>query len=212
MGGARVIASLRGTVLSKDLESLVLEAGGVGHEIHVTSATAAKLPAPGGEALLFIVASFAMYGGGETLYGFLSSAEKAMFCAFRDEIPGTGAKKALEFLDKASKSLPDFRRAVMDRDEKLLCGVFGFTKKTAAKIVDALKGKIDGVRVAGAPHLQTARDAMPATGCWSQALNALEALGYKSSDARAMLQSLAELHGGKDVPTEQLVRQALKRI
>jgi Holliday junction DNA helicase RuvA len=211
MGRREVIASLRGLVLSKDLESLVLEVGGVGHEINVTSATASKLPAPGGEALIFIVASFAMYGGGETLYGFLSQPEKAMFCAFRDEIPGTGAKKALEFLDKASKSLPDFRRAVIDRDEKLLCGVFGFTKKTATKIVDALKGKIDEVRVAGSPHFLAA-EAMPATGSWGQALNALEALGYKFSDARTALQALAAEHGGKDVPTEQLVRQALKRL
>ena len=207
-----MIASLRGSVLSKDLESLVLEVGGVGHEIHVTSATASRLPAPGGEALLFIIASYAMYGGGETLYGFLSASEKAMFCAFRDEIPGTGAKKALEYLDKASKSLPDFRRAVMDRDEKLLCGVFGFTKKTATKIVDALKGKLEDVRVPGAPHLQPAGPSMPSTGSWGQALNALEALGYKFSDARTALQALAEEHGGKEVPTEQLVRQALKRL
>ncbi len=212
MGSTQVIASLRGVVLSKDLESLVLDVGGVGHEIHVTSVTISKLPAPGGEALLIIVSSYAMYGGGETLYGFLSSPEKAMFCAFRDEIPGTGAKKALEYLDKASKSFPDFRRAVMDRDEKLLCGVFGFTKKTAAKIVDALKGKIDKVRVAGTPHFQAANDSMPATSSWGQALNALEALGYKFSDARMALQALAEQHGGKDVPTEQLVRQALKRL
>lgn len=207
-----MIASLRGFVLTKDLESVVLEVGGVGHEIHVTSATASRLPAPGGEALLFIVSSYAMYGGGETLYGFLTAPEKAMFGAFRDEIPGTGAKKALEFLDKASKSLPDFRRAVMDRDEKLLCAVFGFTKKTATKIVDALKGKIDEVRVAGAPHLAASGGSMPATGSWSQALNALEALGYKFADARVALQALAEEHGGKDVPTEQLVRQALKRL
>ncbi|MEK7234782.1 MAG: Holliday junction branch migration protein RuvA [Elusimicrobiota bacterium] len=207
-----MIASLRGVVLSKDLETLVLEVGGVGHEVHITSATASKIPAPGGEALLFIVASLAMYGGGETLYGFLTLPEKAMFCAFRDEIPGTGAKKALEFLDKASKSLPDFRRAVMDHDEKLLCGVFGFTKKTATKIVHSLKGKIDEVRVAGSPHFAASGGEMPSTGSWGRALNALEALGYKFSDARATLQALAEEHGGKDVPTEQLVRQALKRL
>lgn len=207
-----MIASLRGLVLSKDLESLVLEVGGVGHEVNVTSATASRLPAPGGEVLLFVVSSYGMYGGGETLYGFLTLPEKAMFCAFRDEIPGTGAKKALEFLDKADKSLPDFRRAVIDRDEKLLCGVFGFTRKTATKIVDALKGKIESVRVAGSPHLAASGGVMPSTGSWGRALNALEALGYRSSEARAALQVLAELHGGKDVPVEQLVRQALKRL
>lgn len=206
-----MIASLRGVVLSKDLESLILEAGGVGHEIRVTAATASRVPA-GGEVLLMVVPSYAMYGGGETLYGFLDASEKAMFCAFRDEIPGTGAKKALEYLDKASKSLPDFRRAVIDRDEKMLAAVFGFSKKTAAKLVDALKGKLDDVRVGGAPHIQKAGEAVPATGSWGQALNALEALGYKQSEVRAALQSLAEEHGGKDLPAEQLVRQALKRL
>jgi Holliday junction DNA helicase RuvA len=207
-----MIASLRGVVLTKDLESVVLEVGGVGHEVHVTASTASSLPGPGGEALLLVIPSYAMYGGGETLYGFLNSSEKAMFCAFRDEIPGTGAKKALEYLDKASKSLPDFRRAVMDRDEKLLCGVFGFTKKTAAKIVEALKGKLEDVRVAGAPHIQKAADTLAPTGSWAQALAALESLGYKPSEVRGALQTLAEEHGGKELPAEQLVRQALKRL
>ena len=205
-----MIASLRGNVLSKDLESLILEVGGVGHEIHVTAATASRVPA-GAEVLLMVVPSYAMYGGGETLYGFLDASEKAMFCAFRDEIPGTGAKKALEFLDKASKSLPDFRRAVIDRDEKMLGAVFGFSKKTATKIVDALKGKLDDVRVGGSPHIQKLSE--PALlGSWAQALNALESLGYKQSEVRSALQSLAEEHGGKDLPAEQLVRQALKRL
>lgn len=207
-----MIASLRGVVLSKDLESVILEAAGVGREVHVTATTASALPAPGAEAFLLVIPSYAMYGGGETLYGFLTPAEKAMFCAFRDEIPGTGAKKALEYLDKASKSLPDFRRAVLDRDEKLLCGVFGFTKKTAAKIVEALKGKLEDVRVPGAPRIEKAPEGVPPTGSWAQALSALAALGYKPLEVRAALQGLAEEHGGKDLPAEQLVRQALKRL
>ncbi|MDE2142086.1 MAG: Holliday junction branch migration protein RuvA [Elusimicrobia bacterium] len=207
-----MIASLRGALIAKDLERVVLEVGGVGHEIHVTAATASRLPAPGAEAFLLVIPSYAMYGGGETLYGFLSDAEKAMFCAFRDEIPGTGAKKALEYLDKASKSLPDFRRAVMERDEKLLCGVFGFTKKTATKLVAALKDKLEDMRVPGAPHVRKAADALPPSGSWSQALSALEALGYKPSEVRSALQTLAEEHSGADVPAEHLVRQALKRL
>ena len=207
-----MIASLRGVVVAKDVESLILECAGVGHEVHVTAATSARLPAPGGEALLLVVASYAMYGGGETLYGFLDSSEKAMFAAFRDEIPGTGAKKALEYLDKASKSLPDFRRAVIDRDADLLCGVFGFTKKTAAKMLDALKGKLDDVRLSGAPRLAKSAETVPASGPWAQALNALSSLGYKPAEVRQALQSLSEERGVQDLPAEQLVRQALKRL
>ena len=207
-----MIVSLRGTVIAKDLESVGLECGGVGREIHLTTQAVSQLGAGGADAFLLVVPSYAMYGGGETLYGFLTPSEKAMFCAFRDEIPGTGAKKALEYLDKASKSLPDFRRAVMDRDEKLLCAVFGFTKKTATKIVDALKGKIDEVRVSGAPHLQRAAELPAPTGSWAQALSALEALGYKPAEVRSALQALSEEHEGRDLPAEQLVRQALKRL
>ena len=206
-----MIVSLRGVVLSKDLESVVVECGGVGRELHVTSSTASQLPAPGGEAFLHVAASYAMYGGGETLYGFLTPAEKAMFDAFKDEIPGTGAKKALEYLDKASKSLPDFRRAVLDRDEKLLCGVFGFTRKTAAKIIESLKDKLGDVHVPGAARLQKAEPALP-SGPWAQALSALESLGYKPAEVKAALQALAEEHGGKDLAAEHLVRQALKRL
>lgn len=206
-----MIASLRGVVLAKDLETVVLECGGVGREIHVTASTASRLTV-GGEAFLLVVPSYAMYGGGETLYGFLDASEKSLFAAFRDEIPGTGAKKALEYLDKASKSLPDFRRAVIDRDEDILCGVFGFTKKTAAKLLAALKGKLEDVRLSGSQHIQKASETVPASGPWAQALNALSSLGYKPAEVRQALQSLAEEHGGKDLPAEQLVRQALKRL
>ena len=207
-----MIASLRGTIIEKELERVVLESAGVGREVHVTPATASQLGGVGAEAFLLVIPSYAMYGGGETLYGFLSPAEKSLFCAFRDEIPGTGAKKALEYLDKASKSLPDFRRAVMDRDEKLLCGVFGFTKKTAAKLVESLKDKLEDVRVPGAPHLRRLPDSPAPTGAWAQALSALEALGYRPAEVRAALQTLTEEHAGKELPAEQLVRQALKRL
>ena len=88
---------------------------------------------------MHVAESVAMYGGGVTLYGFLTPSDKEMFLTLRDCVPGTGAKKALEYLDKASKSLPDFRRAVLEKDAKVLTGVFGFTRKTAERLIDALK-------------------------------------------------------------------------
>ena len=102
---------------------MVVEAAGVGYEVSVTAATSQNLPALGHDAFLFVTESFAMYGGGPTFYGFATPGEKAMFEAFRDNVQGTGAKKALEFLDKASKSLPDFRRAILDKDAKILTGL-----------------------------------------------------------------------------------------
>jgi Holliday junction DNA helicase RuvA len=208
-----MIASLRGVILEKDLDRLVLECGGVGYEVHVTASTAAALPPVGAEAYLAVVPSFGMYGGGETLYGFSTASEKQMFLALRDNVPGTGAKKALEYLDKANKSLPDFRRAILDKDEKLLTGVFGFTKKTAEKLVDSLKDKLEAVHVSGAERIARAdQPDLASTSVLGQALSALSALGYKPAEARAALQSLADETARKDVTVEQVIRLALKRL
>ncbi|MEK7859629.1 MAG: Holliday junction branch migration protein RuvA [Elusimicrobiota bacterium] len=207
-----MIASLRGVVLSQDGERVVLEAAGVGYEVLVTQATARALPAPGHEAFLLTVESFGMYGGGATLYGFATPAEKSLFSTIKDEVPGTGAKKALEYLDKASKSLPDFRRAILDQDAKMLTGVFGFSKKTAERLVDALKDKLESVQMPGAERLKTPASEAAGTSAMSQALNALSSLGYKPAEARAALLALAEEKGAQDLPAEQIVRLALKRL
>ncbi len=207
-----MIASLRGTVQSRSHDLLVVEVSGVGYEVHLTPATASRLPETGQEVMLHVVQSFGMYGGGETLYGFLTLSEKAMFLAFKDNISGTGAKKALEHLEKASKSLPDFRRAIIEKDVKILFGVFGFTKKTAAKLVDALKDRLESVPVSGPERLIRADRIDTATGPLSQALNALSALGYKPSEARVALQTVTEENSGEKLGVEQILRLALKRL
>lgn len=204
-----MIASLRGTVLSCGPGRLVLEAAGVGYEVSVTSAASAALR-PGEAAFLLVVESFGMYGGGSTLYGFATPADRDLFLAFRDSVPDTGAKKALEYLDKASKSLPDFRRAVLDRDARLLCAVFGFTKKTAAKLVESLRERLESVAVPGPERLARAGDRPEAA--MAQALSALSALGYKPAEARAALQAVAEEDPGSTLDAEGIVRLALKRL
>ena len=207
-----MIASLRGAVLSKAQEKVVIEAGGVGYEVSVTPATAAALPLPGGQALLHVAESVAMYGGGVTLYGFITPADKEMFLTLRDSVPGTGAKKALEYLEKASKSLPDFRRAVLEKDAKVLTGVFGFTRKTADKLIDGLKDRLDGLQLPAAERLVRAGGSAVPAGAMSQALSALSALGYHPSEARAALSAVAEEHPGEKLDAERIIRLALKRL
>jgi holliday junction DNA helicase RuvA len=207
-----MIASLRGQVLVKELDRVILECGGVGYEVSITAATSSRLPGAGAQALLYIAESFAMYGGGATLYGFLAPSDRQLFEAFKEHVPGTGAKKALEYLDRASKSLPDFRRAILEKDAKLLTGVFGFTKKTADKLVEALKDKLEAVHVPGAEKLARSQVPEMGTAALSQALSALAALGYKPAEARTVLQAIAQDDPGHELPVEQIVRIALKRL
>lgn len=203
-----MIATLHGTVIEMGNGRLVVEAGGVGYEVFVTSATMAAA-SKGAELRLHIAESFGLYGGGASLYGFATSEEKQVFGSLREHVPGTGAKKAMEHLEKAAKSLPDFRRAVAERDPKVLSGVFGFSKKTAERIIEALKDKLEGLP-AGA--LARSFRAEEPAGDLARALSALENLGYKPAEARAALDSVREETGGRSASAEEILRLALKRL
>ncbi len=199
-----MIASLRGTLLEKDGGTVVLDVAGVGYEVHVAAHSLTRLTV-GQVAELYICESTALYGGGTTLYGFLSRDEKEIFLSLRDHVPSTGAKKALEYLDKASRSLPDFRRAILDSDARMLAEAFGFSKKTAERLIHGLKDKLGDAR--GEP-----RPGPAAGGVMSQALDALSALGYRAAEARAALQSIAPEIQGRALPVEDVLRLALKRL
>ena len=93
-----MIGSLRGTLIHKTPGQVIVEVSGVGYEICVALSAFDRLPQAGQDAQLYVVESMAMYGGGITLYGFLSMEEKEIYLLLR-EIPGTGSKKALDYLD-----------------------------------------------------------------------------------------------------------------
>lgn len=201
-----MIGSLKGQILDKEPGSLLLEVSGVGYEILVTLSLFDRLPSIGEEARLYVTESMAMYGGGVTLYGFLTLEEKEIFMLLR-EIPGTGAKKALDYLDKISKSAPDFRRAVLEADARVLISLFGFTKKTAEKMIAALKDRIAGLRVSG-QEKWTEGSASKGAG---EALSALVSLGYRETEARAVLEQLAS-SVKQEADVADIVKLALKQL
>jgi len=201
-----MIARLKGEVLSKSDGAVVLGCGGVGYELNLAQASAEKLRR-GTEAELYVCESFSPYEG-TILYGFLAPEEKELFSLFRQAVPGTGAKKALEFLNKALKSLPDFERAVLSRDAKLLTGIFGFTSKTAEKLIVSLKDKMGAFSCGGAKI--TVLDG--GNSKLFETLNALTALGYSPSEARKAVEAvrIEGIADGEEL--EQIVRKALRKL
>lgn len=201
-----MIATLRGVVLESDGTRAVVEAGGVGYEVLVTAHAGSRL-VPGGEAFLHVVESAALYGGTTTLYGFPSKEEKELFNALR-ELPGLGGKKALEALDKASRSLPEFRRAVAAGDHAALSKVFGFSKKTAEKLSAGLKESFGGTATAAV----TSVSPLPDSGPLARAAEALGSLGYRAAEAREALDAVRRDLAGREAPVEELVKLALRRL
>lgn len=199
-----MIAYLRGRIVAKYAESAVIETGGLGYEVFFCEPSLENLGAEGATVEVFIAESISMYGG-TALYGFRSQEEKRLFDLLRDAVPNTGAKKAMDYLGKAVKSMPDFTGAVAAKDARRLNAIFGFTAKTADKLISALKDKLP------APGAGAAAGFSAASGVYTQALTALTALGFRAGEARAALEEAAA-EAGPAAGTEAIVRLALRRL
>jgi Holliday junction DNA helicase RuvA len=198
-----MLAYLRGRIVLKNAESAVIEASGLGYEVFFCAPSLEALGPEGSPAEVHLAESISMYGG-TALYGFLNIEEKRLFDLLRDAVPNTGAKKALDYLGKALKSMPDFTAAVAAKDLKRLTAIFGFTAKTAEKLISALKDKLPS-----AGPVSAAGSA--ATGVYIQAVSALTALGFRAGEARAAVEEAAAL-AGPGAGTEALIRQALRTL
>lgn len=197
-----MLAYLRGTVLSRDEESAVIDVSGTGYEVFLCAHDLEALGPEGSAAEVFISESISMYSG-TILYGFRSREGKRLFELFRSAVPNTGAKKAMDYLAKALRSMPDFVSAVAEKDLKRLTAIFGFTSKTADKLITALKDKLPE-STAGTP--------LPGrSGAYTQAMSALTALGFRPGEARTAMEEAAA-EAGPEAAAETIIRLALKRL
>ncbi|OEG69671.1 hypothetical protein ATZ36_08150, partial [Candidatus Endomicrobiellum trichonymphae] len=157
----------------------------------------------------FIVESATgMYGGVISLYGFSTIEERDMYLLIKDEVPGTGAKKAMEYIDKISKSFADFKTAIISKNPSTLNEVFGFTKKTADKLIAALKDKISTVNILSEKK-QTGAKTIKNT-MVSEAIAGLITLGYKMQQARVAVTNVYEHN--ENITLEDLIRKSLQYL
>ncbi len=206
-----MIDFLRGTLASKKQNFAVLDVSGVGYGVSITVDTYNKLPKEGNEIKLYIVESASMYGGTVSHYGFISREERDMFMLLKDEVPSTGAKKAMDYLEKISKSFADFKTAVIRRDTAMISGIFGFTKKTAEKLIAALKDKITEVNVsAGQKRFENAASSNMNE---IEAVEGLVALGYKEIQARTAVDKVVgENSSAGNFSSADIIKEALKYL
>ena len=200
-----MIAYLQGQVFETADDNVVLLCGGVGYLINTTAACAQSLTA-GEQASFYIAESLSPYDG-TSLYGFLHKEDKALWELLKSEVPGAGPKKALELLGKANRSVADFKAAIVGADPKILISIFGFTKKTADKLIAALKGKMDDLPVRGESKIKVLPDGGSAL---KEVASALGALGYSAAEARRALEQLYAAGFNAQSDTETLIKEALR--
>lgn len=199
-----MIAYLKGQILEVNEESAIIVCGGVGYEVNLAKGSAQELES-GRETVLYIAESISPYDG-TVLYGFLSKEDKELWALFKSAIPNTGAKKALEYLNKALRSVADFHNAIVKRDPKILTGIFGFTSKTAEKLINSLKDKMDAITVQGSSKIKVLDEAPYMSGV----LEALTALGYSAPESRRAIEQLYHEGINPNDPIEHIIKEALR--
>lgn len=200
---------ISGILESKSKDSITVGVSGIGYEAVVTVSTFSKLPEIGNQVKIYVVESvLGMYGGVICLYGFLTKEERDMYLLIKDEVPGIGAKKAMEYIDKISKSFADFKTAVISKNPSMLHAVFGFTKKTADKLIAALKDKIIGVEVSGKEKWTNVN--LTENKLILEAIEGLTALGYKEQQARTAVNKIYEQD--ENITLENLITKSLQEF
>lgn len=205
-----MIEFLRGTILHRDDEHVVLEASGVGYGLDLPAPTAMRLGGIGDDAELWVYTHV-----GEDvlrLYGFQTRHEREVFEIFLG-ISGVGPRLALAIL--STFSAPELVQIVLRGDAAALKAVPGVGLKKAEKLLLELKGRIDrlGAGLGGATGLSKRGAEVMAVplpeGPAAEAVAALEALEVNPAVARRAVARAAEKLGA-DADVEGLVREGLR--
>ena len=193
-----MIGRLKGTLAHKQPPWLVVDVHGVGYELEAPMSTFYDLPEVGREVALFT--HYAQKEDSVSLYGFFREAERRLF---RDvqKVTGIGAKIALAILSGAS--VEDFARLVQVGDVTALTRIPGIGKKTAERIVVELRDR--AADFGGGPTMLGKGGAVPADPL-SEAVVALQQLGYKPAEAARMAEKARE----EGDTAEGIIRKALK--
>jgi Holliday junction DNA helicase RuvA len=200
---------ISGLLESKSTNSITIDVNGIGYEIAIALFSFSKLPESGSQVKIYVVESVSgMYGGVICLYGFLTKEERDMYLLIKDEVPGTGAKKAMEYIDKISKSFADFKTAVISKNPTMLHSVFGFTKKTADKLIAALKDKISSIEVSGKEKWADVN--LTENKLILEAIEGLISLGYKEQQARTAVNKVYEQND--NITLENLITKSLQEL
>ena len=183
-----MIASLRGRLVARRLDGVVLDVNGVGYLVQTTLRALSK--AQGGEEVV-LDTYLHVREDALQLYGFAESAERELFELLLS-VSGVGPKVALAILSSSTPS--DLRRAIALEDTTRFVAIPGIGKKTAQRVVLELKerlGPVEGIGEAPGQEL-VARDA-------------LVELGYSVVEAERALAGT-----DPELAPEERVRQALR--
>lgn len=185
-----MIVQLKGEVLEKHPDHVVMDLQGIGYHVWITLNTFEILP-DDGEATLLI--HHQVREDSQELFGFASAEERGIF-KHLISVSGIGAKTAIAILSGAPPA--DLCRRIQTGDEESLTAIPGIGPKIARRVLIELKDKIGGIMATPLRGDNT-----------GEAVCSLMSLGYKSQEAQRAVRAAVKQIG--DAPVEEIIRAAL---
>ena len=198
-----MIASLTGRVARIDLDSLVLEVGGIGYLVRTTP-QALSATRHGGELTLHT--ELVVREDSLTLYGFPQPEEAETFRIVQS-VSGIGPRTALAVL--AVLDPDELRRAVAEQDAKTITRTPGIGPKVASRMLLELGGKLPAP--SGSVGTTTAATSGGGGGGDADVVEALVGLGWAEKAALAAVES-ARADDGSALGAAELLRRALRGL
>ena len=210
-----VIGSLRGRMIDREpvadrtsLPEVLLDVGGVGYRVLVTSGTLSRLHLDS-EVVLHV--HHHIREADQRLYGFLTKDERV---AFEGLLAAHGVGPALAMAVLATHPAARLARILAEDDLDALCEVPGVGKKTAQRMLVELKSTLvlpAPAPVGAGPELDLTDGAADGAGPLADVREALISLGYSGDEVRLALRALPPtIDQGAD--SGQLLKLALRAM
>jgi Holliday junction DNA helicase RuvA len=198
-----MIASLRGALLEKRPNQIIVDVHGVGYDVVIPISTYSSLPDTGAEVSIRIHTH--VREDAIALFGFLTADEKMLFEKLIS-VSGIGPKLGITVLSGLAAS--DLTNAIRSGDIQKLTRIPGVGKKTAERIVLELRDKVD--LAAGAATPVSTEKSTPFTDIEYDVLSALINLGCQRPAAETAIRKAVA--GGAPATFEPLFRKSLELV
>ena len=200
---------IRGPLTEVLGDTIVVEAGGIGWNIHVPMSVHDGLTRVGAEVKIYT--SFQVREDAMTLYGFLTRQDLEMFRLLLG-VNGIGPKAALGILSVMRPD--DLRMAIISEDAKAIAKAPGIGPKTAKRVILDLKDRIRMEDIlpggmAAEPAGAAAASAAGVEGAAKEAIEALVALGYSMTEAA---RAVRQVPVTEDMTVEAVLKASLKYL
>ena len=199
-----MIAHLRGNLLEKSVDGIVIDVGGVGYEVHVPLSSYCSLPEEGEHIGILIYTH--VKEDALKLFGFLTPREKDLFVKLIG-VSGVGPKLALNIL--SGMETDDLIEAIAAGDLMKMSSIPGVGKKTAERLILELKDKVKLESLAGKGR---EKPAPVETELFDDVVSALMNLGYKKGEIEKTLNFVIGKEEKGIWTFENLLKESLKVI